>query len=50
MQVHWNITGLSDYYFTPDKMELYGDADYLKGGLVYADALDSCQSDLCRGD
>ncbi|MDO4523066.1 MAG: glycogen synthase GlgA [Eubacteriales bacterium] len=34
-----NITGLSDYYFTPDKLEMYGDANYLKGGLVYADAL-----------
>ena len=39
MQSIKNITGLSDYYFTPDKMELYGDANYLKGGLVYADAL-----------
>nr|WP_296835914.1 glycogen synthase GlgA [uncultured Marvinbryantia sp.] len=34
-----NITGLPDYYFTPDKLEAYGDANYLKGGLVYADAL-----------
>ncbi|MDO4632490.1 MAG: glycogen synthase GlgA [Eubacteriales bacterium] len=34
-----NITGLSDYYFTPDKLEMYGDANYLKGGLVYADAI-----------
>ncbi|MDO5541418.1 MAG: glycogen synthase GlgA [Eubacteriales bacterium] len=34
-----NITGLSDYYFTPDKLEAYGDANYLKGGLVYADAI-----------
>ena len=39
MQSIKNITGLPDYYFTPDKMELYGDANYLKGGLVYADAL-----------
>ncbi len=31
------ITGLSDYYFTPDKLEAYGDANYLKGGIVYAD-------------
>jgi starch synthase len=31
------ITGLSDYYFTPDKLEYKGDANYLKGGIVYAD-------------
>lgn len=34
-----NITGLPDYYFVPDKMEAYGDANYLKGGLVYADVI-----------
>lgn len=33
------ITGLSDYYFAPDKLEAYGDANYLKGGIVYADAV-----------
>lgn len=32
-----DITGLSDYYFTPDKLEAFGDANYLKGGIVYAD-------------
>lgn len=32
-----DITGLSDYYFTPDKLEAYGAANYLKGGLVYSD-------------
>ncbi|MEE3393083.1 MAG: glycogen synthase GlgA [Lachnospiraceae bacterium] len=32
-----DITGLSDYYFTSDKLEAYGDANYLKGGIVYAD-------------
>ncbi|BCN30421.1 glycogen synthase GlgA [Anaeromicropila herbilytica] len=32
-----DITGLSAYYFTPDKLEAYDDANYLKGGLVYAD-------------
>ena len=32
-----DITGLSDYYFAPDKLEAYGDANYLKGGIVYAD-------------
>lgn len=32
-----DITGLDPYYFTPDKLEAYGDANYLKGGIVYAD-------------
>ena len=34
-----DITGLSSYYFSPDKLEAYGDANYLKGGLVYADRI-----------
>ncbi len=34
-----NITGLSDYFFTSDKLECYKDANLLKGGLVYADAI-----------
>ena len=34
-----NITGLSDYYFTNDKLEAYGDANLLKGGIVYADTV-----------
>ena len=34
-----DITGLSDYYFTADKLEAYGDANFLKGGLVYADKI-----------
>ncbi len=34
-----DITGLSAYYFAPDKLEAYGDANYLKGGLVYADQI-----------
>ena len=32
-----DIAGLDAYYFTPDKLEAYGDANYLKGGIVYAD-------------
>ena len=32
-----SITGLPDYYFAPDKLEAYKDANYLKGGIVYAD-------------
>ncbi len=34
-----DITGLNSYYFTSDKLEAYGDANYLKGGLVYADKI-----------
>ncbi|MCI8730020.1 MAG: glycogen synthase GlgA [Lachnospiraceae bacterium] len=33
------ITGLPAYYFTADKLEAYKDANYLKGGIVYADAI-----------
>lgn len=32
-----NITGLPGYLFTDDKLEAYGNANFLKGGLVYAD-------------
>ena len=32
-------TGLSSYYFTPDKLEAYGDGNLLKGGLVYSDRI-----------
>lgn len=34
--VQW-ATGLPDYYFVPDKLEAYKDANLLKGGIVYAD-------------
>ena len=33
------FSGLSDYYFTSDKLEAYKDANILKGGIVYADAV-----------
>ncbi len=44
-QGRWNIdtvksiTGLDDSYFTNDKLESYNDANLLKGGIVYADAV-----------
>ena len=44
-QGKWDIdtlkadSGLPDYVFTPDKLEFKHDASYLKGGLVYADAI-----------
>ncbi len=34
-----SISGLADDYFTPDKLESNHAANYLKGGLVYADAI-----------
>lgn len=34
-----NITGLSDYYFTSDKLEAYNNGNMLKGGLVYSDLI-----------
>ncbi len=34
-----DITGLPISIFTSDKLEAYGEANYLKGGLVYADAV-----------
>ncbi|MBR1877017.1 MAG: glycogen synthase, partial [Lachnospiraceae bacterium] len=33
------LSGLPDYYFTPDKLEAFKDANMLKGGLVFADAI-----------
>ena len=34
-----NITGLPWHYFQTDKLEAYGDANLLKGGIVFADAI-----------
>ena len=39
-----SITGLPEYYFTPDKLEAYKDANLLKGGIVYADAVTTVSS------
>ena len=33
------FSGLSNYYFAPDKLEAYKDGNLLKGGVVYADAI-----------
>ncbi len=33
------VSGLPDYVFTPDKLEMNKDASMLKGGLVYADKI-----------
>ena len=34
-----DVTGLPDSFFTPDKLEAYKDANFLKGGIVYADKI-----------
>jgi len=39
-----DITGLPQYYFAPDKLEAYKDANYLKGGIVYADRVTTASS------
>ncbi len=32
-----NITGLPEYYFTSDRLDVFQDANLLKGGIVFAD-------------
>lgn len=39
-----SITGLPAYYFTPDKLEAYKDANLLKGGIVFADVVTTVSS------
>lgn len=41
--------GISDYYFTPDKLEYYKDGNLLKGGMVYADKITTV-SDTYAGE
>ncbi|MDH5662153.1 MAG: glycogen synthase GlgA [Elusimicrobiota bacterium] len=36
-----NLAGLSEEEFTPDKLEFYGQVNFLKGGMVYADVLNT---------
>ena len=50
MKTVQGITGLPDYYFAPDKLEAYKDANLLKGGIVFADADYNSKPDLCRRD
>ncbi|QCX33357.1 glycogen synthase GlgA [Caloramator sp. E03] len=37
--VYNELFGIGDEYFTPDKLEFYGDANYMKGGLVYSNLI-----------
>ncbi len=34
-----DITGLPEHLFTADKLEAYGEGNYLKGGVVYSDII-----------
>ncbi|MFQ5866818.1 MAG: glycogen synthase GlgA [bacterium] len=36
-----NLSGLGQEEFAPEKLELYGQVSFLKGGLVYADVLNT---------
>lgn len=50
----WNIdhirevTGLSNYYFTADKLESYNNGNLLKGGLVYADRITTVSNSYAK--
>lgn len=40
--------GISDYYFTSDKLEYYKDANLLKGGMVYANKITTVSDTYAR--
>lgn len=42
------LSGLPDYYFAPDKLEAYKNGNYLKGGIVYADAVTTVSESYAR--
>ena len=42
------LSELSDYYFTPDKLEHYKNGNMLKGGLVYADYITTVSETYAR--
>lgn len=39
LQAVMDITGLPKQIFEPNRLESYGEANYLKGGIIYADAV-----------
>lgn len=43
-----DITGLPKQIFTADKLESYGEANYLKGGVVYANAITTVSRTYAR--
>ncbi|MGD0153422.1 MAG: glycogen synthase GlgA [Thermacetogeniaceae bacterium] len=36
-----NLLGLGDEYFTPERLEFYGEINFLKAGIVYADMINT---------
>lgn len=43
-----DVCELEDSYFSPDKLEFYKDASFLKGGLVYADYITTVSKTYSR--
>lgn len=43
-----DVMGISDYYFTSDKLEYYKDANLLKGGIVYANKVTTVSESYAR--
>lgn len=43
-----DVCELEDDYFTPDKIEFFNDASFLKGGLVYADFITTVSPTYAR--
>ncbi len=43
-----DVTGLDSSYFTMDKLESYGNANLLKGGIVYADHITTVSETYAR--
>ncbi|WP_179122143.1 glycogen synthase GlgA [Caloramator quimbayensis] len=46
--VYSELLGIGDEYFTPDKLEFYGDANYMKAGLVYSNAITTVSESYAR--
>jgi len=47
---HWDmkLTGLDWSLFTPERLEFYGKVNFLKGGIVYADAINTVSRTYAR--
>ena len=45
---HFAYTGLGDVHFTPDKFECYGAMNILKGGIHFADAINTVSPGYAR--
>lgn len=43
-----DITGLPERCFTPDRLEIYGEGNYLKGGIAYADKITTVSENYAK--